>query len=206
MKIKAIKNLIAVMVFTLLFVNAGSVLAYTPDYSNPQTQIQNQNNVYAPAPYFTNNTGVYVPTYPNDVPVAPLQPVAPYIVNSYSPYSNTSNTNSNSNTTVTHTTPTQTVPRNTATTTTIQKVTAPSPSASEYSNTPGPDVRALPPVVTTDASNNGLAALSLAGTGSFMPSSLWQWLLVVLLIFVIIILARLIGRSRVHEVHTVATH
>lgn len=54
---------------------------------------------------------------------------------------------------------------------------------------------------------NELTALSLRGSGSFMPSSIWQWLLVVFLILVIIILSRILTRRHeVHEVHNVAHH
>ena len=67
--------------------------------------------------------------------------------------------------------------------------------------------RELKPVVTTDEfNNNGLTALSLQGSGSFMPSSIWQRLVVIFLILVIIIIARMLGRSRTHEVHSVTAH
>lgn len=37
---------------------------------------------------------------------------------------------------------------------------------------------------------NSLTALSLGGSGSFMPSSIWQWMLVAVLILIIIIIIR----------------
>lgn len=43
---------------------------------------------------------------------------------------------------------------------------------------------------------NGVTALSLRGSGSFMPSSIWQWLLVVILILAIIVVARMIYHRR----------
>lgn len=43
---------------------------------------------------------------------------------------------------------------------------------------------------------NGVTALSLRGSGSFMPSSVWQWLLVIILILAIIIVARMIYHRR----------
>lgn len=55
-----------------------------------------------------------------------------------------------------------------------------------------------------DDSNNGLTALSFRGSGSFMPSSIWQWFIVILLILAIIIIARMIGRRDTHTVHTVS--
>jgi hypothetical protein len=39
--------------------------------------------------------------------------------------------------------------------------------------------------------SGGLTALSLGGSGSFMPSSIWQWIFVVILILIIIIIARM---------------
>lgn len=38
---------------------------------------------------------------------------------------------------------------------------------------------------------NGITALSLRGSGSFMPSSIWQWIVVVILILAIIVVARM---------------
>lgn len=57
--------------------------------------------------------------------------------------------------------------------------------------------------------NNGsqLTALSLNGSGSFMPSSIWQWLIVILLILAIVIIVRMLGRKSEHqETHTVMAH
>lgn len=42
---------------------------------------------------------------------------------------------------------------------------------------------------------NGVTALTVAGSGSFMPSSVFQWFLVILLILGIIIVARMISKS-----------
>lgn len=47
----------------------------------------------------------------------------------------------------------------------------------------------------SEVSKNDLTALSLRGDGGFMPSSIWQWILVVILILAIII----IGRMFVHK-------
>lgn len=50
---------------------------------------------------------------------------------------------------------------------------------------------------------NGLTALSLNGSGGFMPSSIWQWILVAFLILIIIVLIRTVtnSRPRVSEHH-----
>lgn len=43
---------------------------------------------------------------------------------------------------------------------------------------------------------NGLTALSLRGSGGFMPTSIWQWILVAVLILIIIVLIRTVTNSR----------
>ena len=57
----------------------------------------------------------------------------------------------------------------------------------------------LPAVKTVQTEDNGLTALSLKGSGSFMPSSIWQWMLVILLILAIIILARTLTKKPAHH-------
>jgi hypothetical protein len=42
---------------------------------------------------------------------------------------------------------------------------------------------------------NGVTALSVAGSGGFMPSSIWQWFLLVLLILAIVIVARMVSKT-----------
>jgi len=42
---------------------------------------------------------------------------------------------------------------------------------------------------------NGLTALSLRGSGGFMPSSIWQWIFVAILILVIITLIRILAHG-----------
>jgi len=106
----------------------------------------------------------------------------------------------------------QTTPAKTVSTTTTKKTTV--------ATTTKPRTVASNQVTTNNASyvdqpnsnypyNNGsqLTALSVQGSGSFMPSSIWQWLFVVFLILVIIIIARMLGRRpEHHEVHTVTSH
>ena len=48
---------------------------------------------------------------------------------------------------------------------------------------------------SNDSKENNLTALSLKGSGGFMPSSIWQWIIVVLLIFAIVILSRMVIKS-----------
>lgn len=52
--------------------------------------------------------------------------------------------------------------------------------------------------------SDSLTALSLRGSGGFMPSSIWQWLFVIILITAIIILARLIGHTYTKNNHVSA--
>ena len=47
-----------------------------------------------------------------------------------------------------------------------------------------------------DVTGSQLTALAVRGSGSFMPSSIWQWILVTFLILIIIILIRIITRPR----------
>ena len=42
------------------------------------------------------------------------------------------------------------------------------------------------------STDNGITALSLRGSGSFMPSSIWQWILVVIFILAIIVISRML--------------
>ncbi len=87
------------------------------------------------------------------------------------------------------------------TTTTAKNTTV--PASSNISNT---TMSNLPPVVY-DQGASSLTALSIRGSGGFMPSSIWQWLLVIFLILVIIIIARMLTRpTHHHEVHTVTAH
>lgn len=56
----------------------------------------------------------------------------------------------------------------------------------------------------TDVTGGDLTALSLKGSGSFMPSSIWQWILVIFLILIVIILVRIVSkppRPKIQEVH-----
>ena len=62
-------------------------------------------------------------------------------------------------------------------------------------------------VFTTDGgSTNGLTALSSRGSDSFLPSSFWQWLLVIILILIIVIIARKIARSSHDNIHAAPAH
>jgi len=55
---------------------------------------------------------------------------------------------------------------------------------------------------------NDITALSLRGSGSFMPSSIWQWIFVIILILIIIIVSRMFMHkpATVSEVHNIHAH
>lgn len=91
------------------------------------------------------------------------------------------------------------------TTTTTTKNTTVSNTKTTNSNTSEDNLaRELKPEMKPiNDSNNELTALSFRGSGSFMPSSIWQWFVVILLILAIILIARMISRSS-HTVHTVS--
>lgn len=54
--------------------------------------------------------------------------------------------------------------------------------------------------------NNGVTALSVNGSGSFMPSSVFQWFLLILLILGIIIIARMVSKSFSKDPHGATVH
>lgn len=59
------------------------------------------------------------------------------------------------------------------------------------------------------AYGNDIAALSLRGSGSFMPSSVWQWILVIVLILAIIIISRILIKKptlEMQESHVAHAH
>lgn len=53
---------------------------------------------------------------------------------------------------------------------------------------------------------NGITALSLKGSGGFLPSSVWQWIIVFFLILIIIIIARMFVHKQTPGEHTVVNH
>ncbi len=176
MNIKTIKNFIAILIVTVSFTSAASAFAYVPGVWDPQPRV----NINEPAFY-------KVPmTY--DAPL--IIQTTPIII---APVNQDNNNNTNTQPPV------------------IKKVvTNVQPATNRASSTsmfPASQIdNQLKPVVTTNTNNNGLTALSLAGSGGFMPSSIWQWFLVVLFILAIIIIVRMLTRPDQNEVHTVTTH
>ncbi len=185
MNIKTIKNFIAILIVTVSFTSAASAFAYVPGVWDPQPRVNMNESAFTKVPN------------PYDAPViiqtTPMPTVVP--VNQ-----NTTNTSSNTTQTATTTTASNTSVRKVATAARVRNTY----SAADYNNQ-------LKPVVTTATNNgyvnnNGLTALSLAGSGSFMPSSIWQWFLVILFILAIIIIVRMLTRPDHNEVNTVTSH
>ncbi len=198
MNIKSIKNIILVGTLAVLFINShiASASVYFAPMENSQLGGSN-NEKFDELPTWTptqnhnvssNGTAFYA--YPENyyAPPTTVQPRTQSPVNTVATNTSTKRTVVISNTN-----------QHTARTNTPMYYTTQANSQ-------------LMPVVTTQpqpmvsTTNSDLAALSLNGSGGFMPSSIWQWFLVILLILGIIIITRMIGRSEHHDVHTVAMH
>ncbi len=55
-------------------------------------------------------------------------------------------------------------------------------------------------------SSNGLSALSMFGENQFLPDTIFEWILVIILIFLIILMLRLMRPKESHTVHAPAHH
>ena len=194
---KLIVTLGAIIVF---FALAGSVKAsYVTNYAYSTDPVGYE---YQPAmPYYQQPSVVNNPIYPQyyqqpqyvyyQQPTTTTTTAKPTtsVVNNY--YYQTPATK----TTTTSTTPIVYVP----TTTTTQSAIPANVEPAIPSNNLG--ASAYNPYAQT---GNGITALSLRGSGSFMPSSIWQWILVVILILAIIVIARMFVHKPVPGEH--ATH
>lgn len=54
--------------------------------------------------------------------------------------------------------------------------------------------------------DNGVAALSVAGSGGFMPTSVFQWFLLIIIILAIVIIARMISKTFSNGSHGAPAH
>lgn len=105
----------------------------------------------------------------------------------------TNNSSTNKSTTVTRTS-----------NTTSNKV-----ATSNTNNNSNKEVAGTTNVSNTEGSNlsaNGLTALSLQGSDSFLPDTVWEWICVFFLILIIIILIRQFKGKPSHDVHHAAPH
>ena len=194
MKNNTLKNLIIFGAFAFLFIFTNNVSAYytttnagyvTADPSasyrntyNPYAS--NQNNNYNQNAY--NQNGTYSTNSTNSTN---NQPVAPIVNNYY--YSTTA-------------------PSTVAKTTTVSNLVVAQKDNSTVVKSATATDSTLKPLTDT-ATGNNLTALSLNGSGGFMPSSIWQWLLVIFLILIIIIVARMLGNKPAsNDPHAVHAH
>jgi len=217
MKSKTIKNLIVfgAVIFSLILVDKVSAYYNPYDSSYWLEPISNNSIEDYTDPYAYEDDYYYVRTYPQ---------------NSYQQSGSTSSTTS-SGTRIVNNYYYQTAP----TSTTSSKTTTSSTTKATSSNTNSNSVASNTNAVSTNGTGyynggynygNGLGAsaydsylnqkegsritaLTLKGSGGFMPSSIWQWILVVILILAIIIISRLIAHKRtivLQEAHTNHAH
>ena len=209
MKNKTTKNLIILGAIVFSFAFANNAFAYTCNgyycYTNPSNgysadynpnvssynNYNNQNYYQQPVNNYRNYPTNYRPAYSN----------------SYDQGYGTYNSNNNSNNVYyPNNQNTQTVPpvvnNYYPTTTRVVTSTTPSTTTTNTTNNTTTPVSTTPAVEASNpngsvlgASAAGITALSLRGSGSFMPSSIWQWILVIILILTIIIIARIMIRK-----------
>ena len=189
---KITKNLIifGAIIFSLTMVNNVSAACKTYAFSNECIVNQNysQNNYYPPTGYYeqtvygynsynsnnnNNSNNIYNPITQN------TQPVPAVVNNYYYPQVAQRTIVTPEPKVVTVTAPKTFIPATTVKDTTTNNTT----SVNGYN--PNSYNGSIP------ATGGGLTALSVRGSGSFMPSSIWQWIFVIILILVIIIISRM---------------
>lgn len=177
---KSIKNLIALGALALFVISSHTALAYVPGVWDPTPHVQTNE------PGFTKVASTYDAPTTTQTQVV-YKPV--YITQPAQPAKKTVTTTQN--TTVTR--------ANTNTNFNNNGFV----NDANYQNQNGFNATGMYPAST----GNNLTALSLQGSGSFMPSSIWQWIIVIFLILAIIIIARMLtSKPAHHDVHTVAGH
>lgn len=223
---KIIKNLIFVSVFALFLGLTGTAsAAYNCDPYYSPGAICFDVNQYAgygdPAPrvsydggmYYSNRNDININTIPQNYVFGNT---TQYNNNGYNNNSvnntNTSNgvndnvnyvpsnkvaTNTTTNTTTNNTT-NNTTTKKVATTTT--KANSDDVTTTNVTNSDSDTGR------YTNTGNNGLTALSLQGSNSFMPDTVWEWLCVFFLILIIVILIRQFRPKHATKVQNVAHH
>ena len=183
--IKNMKNLITFGIFVfILFSFTNSVFAF--DWYVPPTvdnQIINYNH-YDQGYYTNRNTGYintnYMPSnetiYGSD-PITP-KPATVIASNSGAKVSTVSNN----------------IVKNTTTTKSTNNMTNTNKTVANNSNSSEDIVSGS----SSDSNNNrnSIVALSAYGTDSFLPDTIFEWILVFFLILIVIVLMRLIGKKR----------
>lgn len=158
---------LGVIIFSYAFANSVSA-AYNPIYAfsnNPVTYHDNSAVEYAGNGYYNYNPQPYYYQYP--VAYNTVNPV--------------NTTTAKPTTSVVNNYYYQTAPVKTVTSTPV--VEAKTDEVNSQNNLGAS-------AYDSQKAGNGITALSLRGSGSFMPSSIWQWIFTVILILVIIIIAR----------------
>jgi hypothetical protein len=200
---KATKNLIILGIFVFSYILAGSAQAAYNPYDSSYWLMPVSNNS------IDDYTGSY--TYYNSYQTTDRNTngtsttsstVKPTTINNYNYYyQNDPSTTAKTNTTTKTTTNNTTIDKTSAksnTNTSDQVAYENSLGGSAYTGYNG----------YNQSTGSGITALSIRGSGGFMPSSIWQWILVVILILIIIIISRVLINKRhvVQESHTVHTH
>lgn len=153
---------------------------YAGYYSNGYDYVATtRTNTYNDQPYYNNNNRYY-------------QPDTKPVVNNY--YYKDESVSAKSTTTTT-----------TKSSTSGNTKTSTTDSTANNVNGTGSNANSAE-ALSTDGTKNDLTALSFRGDGGFLPSSFWQWLLVIFLILFIVIIARVIARSNKANVHGAPAH
>ncbi|MFA6392595.1 MAG: hypothetical protein WCW54_00715 [Candidatus Paceibacterota bacterium] len=224
MKKNILKNLIALGIFAILAVSyhdASAAVYYSDGYYNngystsvtdlstPSYYNNSINSNYVRQPY----TYVYAQPTTTQIQYVPQQQTVQYVpqqqVVQYAPqqqtvrYVTTGNTQGAS------------VINANTTTTTIPTATGNKGNTGQYVNFDANRgysnnmmvASAYQPYATQQVDTNGVTALSLKGSGSFLPSSLFQWIMFILLVLAIIVVARMVAKkSAANNAHTVVVH
>lgn len=149
-------------------------------------------------------------TYAGNVPAYNgNNPSNTYGNNGYSNNNATNTTNTSNGVSTNNTNTTRTVARTNNTTTNKVATNTNTKTTDNNTNNSTNNVAGTTNVSNDEESNlsaNSLSALSLQGSDSFLPDTVWEWICVFFLILVIIILIRQFKSKPSHEVHNVAHH
>lgn len=223
---KMIKNLIFVSAFAIFLgissvasaayyscdpyydINCYDVSAYGNPFGSGKQRVS-----YNGGMYYSQNNDVNVNTIPQNYTFGnSTQYDNGYKNNNFVTNTNTSNgVNDNSNylpsNQVATATTTNTTTNNTTNNTTTKKVaTTTTKSTSDEVTTTNVNNEQSDTGRYENVGNNGLTALSLQGSNSFMPDTIWEWICVFFLILIIVILIRQFRPKHATKVQHVAHH
>jgi len=196
MKNKVTKNLIILGIIVLSFIFTNNAQAYCQRYAFSNKLVDP--NCIEESTYYSNSqtsSSTSSNTSSNSQTATPDTNV----VNNYYYYPTTSKTTT-SNTSTTK----STVDTSKDTSNNNSNYNS---GTSDYHNVYSNDLGAS--AYNSGQSSNGITALSLKGSGSFMPSSIWQWIMVIILILAIIVIARMFVRKPSpadHDIHIAHAH